>query len=130
MAIPAADIELLDTWNVVGLGGTGSNDFKLTNYFLPADLAGREDNPYRQVRGRLRYDLVDVEHLESILKPRRAIHSCTASETNCQHPTVLPCGQKAQRLLAISLRSVPARGRFGYTPARTRARARPRPECG
>jgi indole-3-acetate monooxygenase len=65
IAIPVADIEMLDTWNVVGLGGTGSNDFRLKDYFLPADLAGREDNPYRQIRGRLRYDLVDVEHLDS-----------------------------------------------------------------
>jgi alkylation response protein AidB-like acyl-CoA dehydrogenase len=65
VAIPAADVELLDSWNVVGLAGTGSNDFKLTDYFLPADLAGREDEPFGQVRGRRRYDLVDVEHLES-----------------------------------------------------------------
>ncbi len=65
VAIPAADVELLDTWNVVGLAGTGSNDFRLTDYFLPAELAGREDNPFGQARGQRRYDLVDVEHLES-----------------------------------------------------------------
>ena len=65
LAIPAADVELLDTWNVVGLGGTGSYDFRLTNYHLPTELCGREDGPYRQVRGRLRYDLLDVEHLDS-----------------------------------------------------------------
>lgn len=65
LAIPARDVELLDSWNVVGLGGTGSNDFKLTDYFLPAELAGREQDPYGQVRGRRRYDLVDLEHLES-----------------------------------------------------------------
>ena len=65
LAIPTRDVELLDTWNVVGLGGTGSNDFKLTDYFLPAELAGREDDPYGQVRGVRRYDLVDLEHLES-----------------------------------------------------------------
>ena len=65
MAIPARDVTLLDTWTVVGLAGTGSNDFTLKEYFLPAELAGREDAPYRQVRGARRYDLVALEHVES-----------------------------------------------------------------
>jgi alkylation response protein AidB-like acyl-CoA dehydrogenase len=65
LAIPAADVELLKSWNVVGLAGTGSNDFKLENYFLPSVLTGREDNPFAQVRGTRRYDLVALEHVES-----------------------------------------------------------------
>ncbi len=65
LAIPAKDVELLDSWNVVGLAGTGSNDFKLTDYFLPAELTGLEENPFGQLRGIRRYDLVDVEHFES-----------------------------------------------------------------
>ena len=31
LAIPARDVQLLDTWNVVGLAGTGSKDFKLAD---------------------------------------------------------------------------------------------------
>ena len=65
LAIPANDVTVVESWNVMGLAGTGSNDFTLTDYFLPAALAGREDHPYQQVRGTRRYDLVDVEHLES-----------------------------------------------------------------
>ena len=65
IVLPVRDVEILDTWNVVGLAGTGSNDFSLTEYFLPADLAGREEKPHGQLRGRRRYDVVDVEHLES-----------------------------------------------------------------
>lgn len=65
LAIPVHDVKLLDTWDVVGLAGTGSVDFQLTDYFLPGELAGREDRPFTQVRGRRRYDLVDVEHFES-----------------------------------------------------------------
>ncbi len=65
MAIPVRDVEVLDTWNVAGLAGTGSNDFKLTDYFLPAELAGREDAPFSHVRGARRDDLVEVEYLES-----------------------------------------------------------------
>jgi indole-3-acetate monooxygenase len=63
LAIPVRDVEVLDSWNVVGLSGTGSNDFKLTDYFLPAELAGREDGPYRPIRGKFHYDRVDVEHV-------------------------------------------------------------------
>jgi len=65
LAIPACDVEVLDTWNVVGLGATGSNDFRLADYFLPAQLAGTENGPYRQVRGQRRYDRVDVAYLGS-----------------------------------------------------------------
>ena len=64
LAIPAGDVEILDSWNVVGLAGTGSNDFTLTNYFLPRELTGREADSYGQLRG-TRYDLVELEHLES-----------------------------------------------------------------
>ena len=65
LAIPARDVTLVDSWDVIGLAGTGSNDFTLTDYFLPAELAGNEADPFAQVRGARRYDLVDVEHLES-----------------------------------------------------------------
>ena len=65
LALPARDIEVLDSWHVVGLAGTGSNDFSLTDYFLPAALTGPPDQPHGQLRGTRRYDLVDVMHLES-----------------------------------------------------------------
>lgn len=65
MVIPVGDGTVLDTWHVVGLAGTGSNDFQLNDYFLPSALAGREDRPYGQLRGRRRYDLADVENIES-----------------------------------------------------------------
>ncbi len=65
LAIPARDIELLDSWNVVGLAGTGSNDFTLANYFLPSSLVGGERDPYGQVRGARRYDLADLDYIES-----------------------------------------------------------------
>ncbi len=65
LAIPAGDVTLVESWNVVGLAGTGSNDFKLDGYFLPTELTGREENPYGQLRGVRRYDLVDFDHVES-----------------------------------------------------------------
>ena len=65
MAVPARNVTLLDSWHVVGLAGTGSNDFTLQNYFLSSELAGRKDEPYGQVRGVRRYDLVELEYLES-----------------------------------------------------------------
>ena len=63
--VPARDVTLLDSWNVVGLAGTGSNDFALADYFLPAELAGREFEPFAQVRGRRRYDRVEVELIDT-----------------------------------------------------------------
>ena len=64
MAIPAADAQLVDSWHVVGLSGTGSNDFSLHDYFLDAALVGDEERPYRQLRGTRRYDLVGLEDVE------------------------------------------------------------------
>lgn len=63
--VPVEAVTLLDSWNVVGLAGTGSNDFTLTDHFLSAKLAGREYQPFGQVRGQRRYDRVDVAVIDS-----------------------------------------------------------------
>ena len=65
VAIPARDVTLIDSWDVVGLAGTGSNDFTLSGYHLPNELAGSEDNPYGQIRGTRRYDRAGSDHVES-----------------------------------------------------------------
>ena len=39
MACPVEDVQFLDNWQVMGLKGTGSRDFVLTDYFVPEDMA-------------------------------------------------------------------------------------------
>ncbi len=39
MACPVEDVQFLRNWQVMGLQGTGSQDFALTDYFVPEDMA-------------------------------------------------------------------------------------------
>ena len=39
LGMPAADARFLDNWQVMGLKGTGSRDFVLNDYFVPAEMA-------------------------------------------------------------------------------------------
>lgn len=39
MIVPAVDVELLDTWHVTGLSGTGSTDFAVHDVLVPAERA-------------------------------------------------------------------------------------------
>ena len=39
LAVPVADIRIVDTWRVAGMAGTGSNDIEATNVFVPGHRA-------------------------------------------------------------------------------------------
>ncbi len=39
MACPVEDAQFIDNWQVMGLKGTGSRDFALTDYFVPEEMA-------------------------------------------------------------------------------------------
>lgn len=50
--VPVSEVTILDTWQVVGLRGTGSNDYTLTDVFVPAEWAYNPRAP-KQHRGPL-----------------------------------------------------------------------------
>jgi len=54
LLFPAKQVTLLDTWNVIGLRGTGSDSYRVTDLFVPeAFSTTREDPTLRRERGRL-----------------------------------------------------------------------------
>jgi alkylation response protein AidB-like acyl-CoA dehydrogenase len=44
MVVPATDVEILDTWHVSGLRGTGSHDFTISDVFVPDERTFRIDD--------------------------------------------------------------------------------------
>ncbi|TWS99488.1 acyl-CoA dehydrogenase family protein [Reyranella sp. CPCC 100927] len=54
LLFPAEQAELLDTWNVIGLRGTASNSYTISDIFVPEAFSGtREDPALRSESGRL-----------------------------------------------------------------------------
>lgn len=60
--IPRGDIEIIDTWYVSGLCGTGSKDIRITNAFVPGHrallrpfVAGESDDEGWRLHGQLQY---------------------------------------------------------------------------
>jgi indole-3-acetate monooxygenase len=45
--LPAGEVEILDTWHVTGLRGTGSNDLLVEDRFVPTEHTYRLDTPLR-----------------------------------------------------------------------------------
>jgi len=48
--VPAGEVEILDTWHVSGLKGTGSHDIKATDLFVPDEWTGSFVEPAPVVR--------------------------------------------------------------------------------
>ncbi|HTZ45041.1 MAG TPA: acyl-CoA dehydrogenase family protein [Jatrophihabitans sp.] len=45
MILPREEVTLLDTWNVIGLAGSGSHDYKLDSVFVPDERSFSFGNP-------------------------------------------------------------------------------------
>jgi alkylation response protein AidB-like acyl-CoA dehydrogenase len=45
---PATNFEVLDTWYSTGLAGSGSNDYRVTDLFVPAEHTITQDDPPRR----------------------------------------------------------------------------------
>jgi alkylation response protein AidB-like acyl-CoA dehydrogenase len=45
MLVPRSDVVLLDTWNVVGLAGSGSHDYRMESVFVPDQRSFSFGNP-------------------------------------------------------------------------------------
>ena len=46
MIVPAAACEIIDTWNVGGLRGTGSHDVVVRDLFVPSDYGSGFTDPH------------------------------------------------------------------------------------
>jgi alkylation response protein AidB-like acyl-CoA dehydrogenase len=45
MLFPASSVQMIDVWHVIGLRGTGSDSYSVSNLFVPQDYAVARDDP-------------------------------------------------------------------------------------
>lgn len=82
--VPTAEVTISDSWNVIGLRGTGSCDFAMNNTFVPTELTVPTHMP-PQIRGSRMYSFENTvigayEHIGIALGiGRRALDEATAT---------------------------------------------------
>jgi indole-3-acetate monooxygenase len=93
MLIPASECEIQDAWHTTGLRGTGSNDFHLSNVFVPQERSFNFFEPARRVTALYRRNNTFLPKFSGVpLGAARAMIDFVAAtmQTKVEFPTGRP----------------------------------------
>lgn len=117
-AIPASDVEVLDTWHAMGMRSTESHDIQLRNYFVPESRTGYQSGIREDVEpiGRIPiYAALSTFHLAVLLGIARGMLDELAASAKTKRPLLSPKIPQSQnplfqkRFAAMEIRLAAAR---------------------
>jgi alkylation response protein AidB-like acyl-CoA dehydrogenase len=117
---PASNFEVLDTWYSTGLAGSGSNDYRVKNLFVPEEHTVAQDDPPRRPEPLYCYFGMFLAswHGVALGLARRAIDAALAIADKKMHifpPPPMPLRQRPHARVALAKAEMAWRASRAFT---------------
>ena len=117
---PASNFEVLDTWYSTGLAGSGSNDYRVTDLFVPEEHTVTQDDPPRRPEPLYCYFGMFLAswHGVALGLARRAIDAALAIADKKMHifpPPPMPLRQRPHARVALAKAEMAWRASRAFT---------------